>query len=225
MLLCITIDDTKRDLEHLNQIIEGMTSVKLVGSFQDPLVAIAYMKKHPIDLLFSDIEMNESNGIELLKQVEHLPMLVFVSSHPKYAIDSFQLEPLHYIVKPATGEDVYTAVERALNREKSGLQNNYITLKESFNSYYKIHFSKLQFIESDGDYLKIHTNNKIHRILGRMKVFHTKLPDNFIRCHRSFIVNINCVSSLNNNKLLINEREIPISKLYRLNTTTKLRDF
>ena len=96
----ILVDDNPNHLDSIKILIEENKDIQLIRTFTNPILALQFLKENKIDLIFSDIEMKEMSGLNLINSLEKLPLIVFVSSFPKYAIDSFQFEPLHFIEKP-----------------------------------------------------------------------------------------------------------------------------
>lgn len=215
MITAICIDNNPIDLSIIKTILSNNSQLTLKNSFSNPEEAILYLKSTKIDLLFTDIEMGELNGLEVLNKLENKPMVVFISAHPKYAAESFQFEPLNYIVKPVTEIDIITSIERGYNRLKGVSTKGYIIIKSSYSKFIKILQKDILFIESDKDYLKIVCIKDKYRTLYRIKDFKLQLPHNFVQVHRSYIVNLNSIDSVLNNTIEISDNQIPISRLYK----------
>ena len=215
MITAICIDDNPIDLEIVKTFLSSNSQLLLKSSFSNPEEAILYLKSNKIEVVFADIEMGKLNGLEFLNKLEHKPLIVFMSAHPKYAAESFQFEPLNYIVKPVTEIDVITSVERAYARLNGLSTKDFIMVKNSFSEYLKLTLKEILFIESDKDYLKIVSKNQRFRVLSTLKDFKLELPSYFVQAHRSFIVNINSIDSVVSDTIQIGSHQIPISRLYK----------
>lgn len=215
MITAICIDDNRVDLSIIRTFLSTNPNVGLKESFSDPREAVSYLKDNKVDIIFTDIEMDDLNGLEVLSQVEYNPMVVFISSHPKYAADSFQFEPLNYIVKPVSETDIITSIERAKSRLKGLSTKNFIIVKSSYNEFNKLYLKNILFIEAEGDYLKIVCTDKELKTYDRIKNFKLQLPKEFRQPHRSYIVNMNKIDSIIEDVIHISSHLIPISRLYK----------
>jgi len=212
----ILVDDNPHDLDYLRNLIENNKYIQLIRTFTNPILALQFLKENKIDLMFSDVEMREMSGLKLINSLSQPPLIVFVSSFPKYAIDSFQFEPLHYIVKPITELDLHIAIDRAQNRMKNKNKfEDYIIVKKGHSDFIKILYNNILFIEADNDYVQIYTEKETIRTHCTLKEIFTKLPKYFIKTHRSYIINKQYASTLSTSSLKILEYTIPISRAYQ----------
>ena len=212
----ILVDDNPNHLNQIKNLIEDNKDIQLIRTFTNPILALQFLKENKIDLMFSDIEMREMSGLKLINSLSQPPLVVFVSSFPKYAIDSFQFEPLHYIVKPITELDLHIAIDRAKNRIKNkNKSEDYIIVKQGHSDFIKILYNDILFIEADNDYVQIYTVKLKIRTHCTLKEIFTKLPKCFIKTHRSYIINKQYASTLSTTSLKILEYTIPISRAYQ----------
>lgn len=222
MIKAITLDDNQQDLNCLNELLQKMEGVHLQASFTNSINLLSYFEKNQVHLLFADIKMKGLNGLELLKKISCPPLLVFVTAYPEYALDSFQFDPLHYIVKPISEVEVRTAVERARIRLENLSLEGFVILKSGYGAYHKVLLKNIFFIESDGDYLKVQTNEGEIRVYERLKNFKKRLPPSFVQTHRSYIVNSEHVKSIVSNVVYLSDYRVPISRLYKKQVETAL---
>ena len=212
----ILVDDNPNHLDCIRILIEENKDIQLIRTFTNPILALQFLKKNKIDLIFSDIEMKEMSGLDLINSLEKPPLIVFVSSFPKYAIDSFQFEPFHFIEKPISELEVHIAIDRAKNRiQIKNKLEDYIIVKKGHSEFIKILYSDILFIEADNDYVQIITEKETIRTHCTLKEISKKLPKNFIKTHRSYIINKQYASTLSTSSLKILEYTIPISRAYQ----------
>ena len=212
----ITIDDSIPDLNRINSILKKMPDIKIVKSFNDLDSFNNNYEKIEHDIIFSDIEVNNKNSIDTMKHILKKPNVVFVSTYPKYAHKSFSVNPIHYIVKPASRCEILTAIDRFKNNMINQKNKESIFVKKLHSTIEKIYLDNIMFIEANKDSVKIKGfDNKEIETLSTIKKMNEKLPDNFIRVHRSFIINLDFITSFNSNYLKIEDYTIPISRAYR----------
>ncbi len=238
---CLVIEDNLLERDLLVMQLRKIDTVSLVKELSDGIEAIPYLKSHSIDIVYSDIDMPDLSGIELLKTLKHPPVFIFISAHPEHAAESFNLDVIDYIVKPvkldrllkATDKAIeYIAAKKALTTEqpvKSISGNNitevvrtidaqeYIFIKEK-NIHIKLNMADILYIESLGDFSKIiTTQQKTHLILVGLKNLEKQLPGNlFIRVHKQYIVNQLHIHGITLSDIILDNRQsIPLSPAYK----------
>src|SRR6185437_14220827 len=115
----VLIEDNKEDLQHLINELKEISYINVIGSFSNPVEAITFIKENKTDLIISDVEMPGINGIAAIKLLSEPPLVIFISSYPEYAVESFEIRPLHYLVKPFSKENLLKATHRALETSKT----------------------------------------------------------------------------------------------------------
>ncbi len=240
---CLIIDDEPLAIEVIENYINKIGGITIVGKCTNPLNAIALLGKHKIDLIFLDIEMPNISGIDFVKSVENLPQFIFTTAYPEYALDGFDLNAVDYLVKPIPFYRFLKAVARA--KEKFGIENkvapshlfsantgeinkeserDFVFVKAEYENQ-KINFNEIKYIQGLKDYLKIHltTTKKPVLILSNFKEILDKLPStNFIRVHRSYIVNVSHIKALQKTKIVIGDDRIPIGETYKKEVIERL---
>lgn len=222
VLKCIAIDDEPLALRLVSEYISRFPALQLVKTFDDAISGAEFLKAKPIDLLFIDINMPDITGIDLVRSLPVKPIVIFTTAYKNFAYEGFELEALDYILKPIDFKRFEKAVEKAIDyyRYKNKATNE--PTEESLYVYseyrmVKIELSTIEYIESMEDYIKIHlTNAKTVLTLMPLKKVLEKLPaDKFQRIHRSYIVPVNKIRSIQNRKVKLTDVELPVSESYQ----------
>lgn len=224
---CIIIDDEPLAVELLEDFVSKIAFLKLVASCSNGFDATEIIEKKEIDLIFIDIEMSNFSGIEVIKSLVNRPMFIFTTAYTHYAIEGFNLNAVDYLVKPIPFHRFLKSATRAHNlfklTQKKNIEPNlglptqqFIFVKSEYESI-KINLEDIKYIESLKDYLKIYTHQpKPILTLSSLKSFEEKLGDlNFVRVHKSYIVSINHIYSVQRNRIIIDEKWIPIGLTYK----------
>jgi len=226
---CIAIDDEPRALEVIERYCVKSGIVNLRASFREPLKAIEFLNRESTELVFLDINMPGINGIELLSTLAVKPMVIFTTAYSDYAVESYQLNAIDYLLKPITFERFLTAANKALNLH---LMKNNAQRKDDFGDYafvksgaqtYQVKISEILYLEKDGNYISIVLKDK--KILIRQNmvdIFEVIPAQNFVRVHKSFVVAIRHIAMVENHQLIINSDKIPIGSTYRDELKTRL---
>lgn len=216
---CMIVDDeemSRRNLERLCSKIEGL---EIVGICEDGMQAISKMEKQKVDLLFLDIEMPDLSGMEMVKSMRDLPQIIFTTSRTDFALEAFEYDVTDYLAKPVNLPRLIKAVNKAKARTKESVKaedNNEFYLR-SEGKLVKLHYEDITFIETMDDYLVFHLDSgDKHIIHSSLKKMDDKLKGRqFLKVHRSFIVNLKKISSIEDTHLLINAKVIPVSRAHR----------
>lgn len=227
MIRCLAIDDETLALDLLEDNIRQIPFLHLVKRCKNAYEAIAILQNEEIDLIFVDIQMPGLTGIQLLNSLQVKPMVIFITAYEKYAIESFNLDVMDYLLKPVPFERFLKAANKALEyynlKQKQTQQpnatNDFLFVNAEY-SLIKIIVNDITHIEGLKDYIKIHLNTSTKAVITRMnlKAIEEKLPANkFIRVHKSFIISIDKITSVRKNRIFIKETEIPLSDFYRDN--------
>lgn len=221
---CIIIDDDKLSRRVIEEFINKTDELKLVGSFKNAIDAINTISKDVnIQLIFLDIEMPEMNGIDFLNSMKVPLQVIIISSKEKYAIEAFDYDVTDYLLKPITYSRFYKAVTKALKRQGQIKQDaddkGEIFIKKG-SSLVRIKFDNILWVEALENYVILNTINDRMTIHFTMKAIEKKLPANkFTRIHRSFIVNVNKISVIQDNFVEIKSqnvtKNIPIGKSFK----------
>lgn len=222
-LKCIAIDDEPLALQLLKTYISRIPGLELVGLFEDAISGAEYIKKNKVDLMFLDVNMPDISGVDLARSLAERPMIIFTTAYKDFAFESYELQAVDYLLKPIDFSRFSTAVEKAIDfktyKEKSR-PNNADSNIFVYSEYkmVKISLTEIIYIESMGDYLKIHTESSDKPILTlmTMKKIIEKLPEEqFARIHRGFILALNRIKSIHNKKVSLETIELPIGESYQ----------
>jgi len=233
-LKCIAVDDEPLALDLIKRFINQTPFLKLSASYDNAIDALrALNSDEPIDLIFLDIQMNDLTGIELARILDggsdqRKPLMIFTTAFDQYALEGYKVEAVDYLLKPFNYEEFLKAATRALNRlntantpevKPSGSieKDAFIFLKVEYQLV-KVYLKDIQYIESSKDYVKVHLANEKHPVLTltSLKSMEEKLdPKQFMRIHRSYLVNIHFVKSVTRNALQIENTTLTISESYR----------
>jgi len=228
MIRCIAIDDENLALDLIEDDILKVPFLQLVKKCRSGIEALDVLRTEKIDLLFLDIQMPDITGIQFLRSLPHKPLVIFTTAYEKYALEGFELDVIDYLLKPYSFERFLKAVNKA-REYLTILENNRVQPADeeiSFSSQYmfvksdyklvKIEIAEIQYIESLKDYIKIVVAGKPVLTLSSMKAIEEKLvaPD-FIRVHRSFMVNIRKIQYIRRNLVMVGDKEIPIGDNYK----------
>ena len=219
-LNCLVVDDDSLSRNILEDLINDTTSLNLAASCQDPIQAFNFLKEQPVDLLFLDIEMPKMDGMEMLRNLNPLPQVVLVTSHTEYAVESYEYDVTDFIKKPITPARFLKAIDKVYKRLST--EETKITTKgdtifiKSDSRLVQINTNKIFWIEALGNYMRVITEDGKYTILSTMKDVASKLPsDEFVRVHRSFIVRVDKIKSIEDNYIIIDEKQINIGKAYK----------
>lgn len=219
MIHAIAIDDEPLALQVINHFCEKIDFIKLEKTFTKQNEAQKYINNYPVDLIFLDIQMPNKNGIDFYKILEKDIMVIFTTAFSEYAVEGFNLNATDYLLKPFSFERFETAVQKARNEYQFRHMTNaqtHLMIRADYKLY-RIEFEDIKYIEGLDDYIQIHLENK-PKIVARfsMKNIISKLPENlFIRVHRSFIVPIKKVRTIQNKNLFIDDVSIPIGDTFK----------
>ena len=226
---CIIVDDDLLFQTILNGFIEKTEFLDINGVFSNAIDAAAFLAGNQVDLVFLDVEMPGMSGLELLKTLENPPQIILISSQDQYAIQAFEFNVTDYLLKPI---DSYSRFIKAVLRTKSvidkkvSMANNtgrYVFIKAN-NQLVKIDLESIHFVQAYGDYIKLVTTEKTYTIYDNLKEINEKLPQiDFMQVHRSFIVRIDKIESLDASILRVNGQLIPVSRSFKKEVLSRIR--
>ena len=224
ILKCLVVDDEPLARECIANYIKEVDFLELVGTCNNPVELTAAMGKQEVDLVFLDIQMPIINGIDFLRMTSKLPAVIITTAYPSYALEGFQLDVLDYLVKPITFNRFLKAVTKARDYQLllgkpdtpgSQPEADYFFIKCDYK-YEKIYFNDILYIEAMQNYVTIHTPKGRHMTLLYLKNIEEKLDkESFVRVHKSYLVSISRIESIENNEIVVGSFRIPISRNYR----------
>ncbi|MFT3937016.1 MAG: LytTR family DNA-binding domain-containing protein [Chitinophagaceae bacterium] len=219
---CLIVDDNKIARATMKQLATQVKDITVAGECATAMEAYNLLKEKKVDVLFLDIEMPGMTGLELTKNLgANSPIIIFTTSKKDYAAEAFELNVADYILKPVTPARFLQAVDKAREicqsstEEMSMNEDEFIFIRDS-NIVRKLKLEDILFAEAMGDYVKLHTPQKFYAVHTTLKAVEERLPINtFLRVHRSYIVAISKIDTIQDGALIINGKPIPVADAYR----------
>ncbi len=228
---CLVIDDERLAREYLKNYISKIPELELLGDFNSPLKATELIKKGVVDLIFIDIQMPDITGVDFVRSLSNKPEVIFTTAYQEFALEGFNLSAIDYLLKPFSFERFFQAVNKVIDKfetnagtiEQPQLQEKaetsyaetYLTIRAD-RKFYKINFDDIIYIEGQKAYVTFHTIKKRITALASLKELGEALPKNqFIRTHKSYIVSIKQIQSLEGNLIEVYETKLPVGKMYK----------
>ena len=219
---CLIIDDEPLAINVIKNHIKEIDNLNVIDTFNSAIDALSFMKSNTVDLLFLDINMPLLDGLDFIKSLDKKPMIIITTAYSEYAIKTYELEVLDYLMKPISFPRFLKAVNRAFKELNSNLTSNigvakraHIFIKVDKKKMQKIYLDEILIIESLRDYLKIKTIANKYIIHSTLSSFTEKLPsNNFIRIHRSFTIAIDKIEAVQGNSVEIDGVKYVIGRSY-----------
>jgi two-component system, LytTR family, response regulator LytT len=225
IIKCLALDDEPLALEKMSNYIIKTPFLELVGLCRSGFEAIDYLSKQKVDLMFSDINMPDVNGLDFVRSLHQKPQIIFTTAFSEYAFEGFQVNALDYLLKPVGYNEFLKAANKARNYFETFLpvpvkQENdreYLFVKSDYKIV-RISFDDIIYIEGMREYVRIHLGNgKAIMPLISLRVLEEQLPsDKFMRVHRSYIVNLQKISTIDHSRIVFDGKiYIPVSDQYK----------
>lgn len=226
MIRTLTIDDEPLALQLVEGYIKKTPFLELVGSFDNPLSAMEFIEQESVDLLFLDIQMPDLTGTDFARLLTNGPKIIFTTAYEKYALESYKLDAVDYLLKPFEYEEFIEAAQKAkrlIELEHKAAANQlesnseFLFLKSDYKIR-RINFNDILYIEGLKDYVKVFLVGEHRPVLSlsSLKILEEKLPTNkFMRIHRSFIVNLDRIQTVERMRIIFGETYIPVSDQYK----------
>jgi DNA-binding LytR/AlgR family response regulator len=226
---CIIVDDEPLARELIASHLAHFDNFELVASFENALKAYTFLESNTIDLMFLDIEMPLLKGNDFLKKLKNPPKVIFTTAYREYALEGYELNVIDYLLKPITFDRFFVSIEKfkhlQIPKAPENLTNEDHIFVSSGSKNIKIVFDSILFIESLKDYITIHLENgKSHHLKQNISAFEKMLDSNFIRIHRSYIIQTKKLTAYSKNEVEINAIEIPIGSSYKETWLDYLKD-
>ncbi|MFC0344146.1 LytR/AlgR family response regulator transcription factor [Epilithonimonas hispanica] len=223
---CIIIDDEPLARAEMRSLIKEASTIEILGDFSNALTALDFLKTKDVDLIFLDIEMPLVTGLEFAEQLPKQSLIIFTTAYSQYALKSYELDAIDYLLKPIEKHRLEKAIQKAelynqllsqstIKNTIESNTNDFLFIK-SDRRFYKLNFDEIKFIEGLKDYVVIHTKTQKLITAMNLKTTHQKLPvQNFLRVSKSYVVNINFINSFDNHNIFVDESEIPLGAVFR----------
>ena len=239
MIRCLAIDDEPLALQQIVAYIGKVPFLELAAQCQSALEARQFLEQDTVDAIFCDINMPDLNGMDFIKSLTVPPLVVFTTAYSEYAVEGFRVNAVDYLLKPFGLQDFQRAANRLKERltpsplspqtsaitpqtsslipQTSSLKDDTIFLKTEYRIV-KVSISDIRYVEAMSEYLKVYLQGEAKPIvtLLSMKKMEERLPDNFMRIHRSYIVNLNMIQEVNKNRVIMDaDTYLPIGDMYK----------
>ncbi len=212
----IIIEDSETQRTIIAKLVKGHPNLNLIGDYRNGILALNSIRKNQVDLILLDIELPMVSGFEFLESLEKPPLIILISAKADYALRAFDYDITDYLQKPVERARFNIAIDRALTKK---INIASINDKEEFIDVTvnlqkkKVYLYSIKWIQAFGDYIKLVTSEGNFLVLSTMKAFLNKLPENqFVRIHKSFIVNVNKVDNWSANKVEVEGTKLPMSR-------------
>lgn len=224
-MTCIIVDDEPLARQGMEMNVEQLSSLHWLGSFSNALAANDFLRKEKVDLMFLDINMPELSGLDFLKSLREAPLVIFTTAYPQYALESYELDAVDYLVKPIRIERFLKAVNKAENHlallqnlstnEVEKIEDDFVYIRAD-KKFYKVYFKDVLYIEGLKDYVIIHTTTGKIVAAMNVKTIASQLPGAlFARVSKSFIVNTVHITSIDNELVYLQTTEIPLGQNFK----------
>lgn len=219
ILKCLVVDDESFAIEGIINHIKKLNFLEVVGTCSSAIEAREVLRQKEVDLMFLDINMPDLTGLEFLESLEQPPLTIFTTAYSEYALEGFRLNVIDYLLKPIGFQRFFQAAEKALatfqtriSASKDDSQSSEMYIRQG-DSFIKIMWEEIQFVESMQNYLKLHFKDKSFVIHQTMSSLEELLPkDSFFRIHKSYLVNVSHIDLVSGGRVFVQGKELPLSK-------------
>lgn len=221
----LIVDDEPLAQDVIKQYAQRLPDLRIVATCNEAICAHKALQENDVDLIFLDINMPKLSGISFLRNLKNPPLVIFTTAYSEYALEGFELNAIDYLKKPFSferfckayyrAEEQFILKENAKNNTSNSTESNFLFIRSNKKTF-KVNFDDIMFIEGLGDYIKIHTtDDKLVTNLSMKKII-SLLPDKqFYRIHKSFIISLENIESLEGNMVSIQGNKLPIGNSYR----------
>jgi DNA-binding LytR/AlgR family response regulator len=230
-LTCAIVDDEFLARQYLRDYVQRLSFLELVGDYNSPLMIMEELKQNTIDILFLDIQMPDITGLDFLKTINPQPYVILTTAYKEYAIEGYEHNVIDYLLKPISFDRFLKAINKVADKiqkeraaatninssfdSRTATEENYLTIRAD-RKWYKINYDDLYFIEGQKAYVTFHTRIKKITALFSLKELEETLPaERFIRIHKSFIVSVKNIETLEGNMIGICGKKLPVGSSYR----------
>lgn len=233
---CLVVDDEPISREILESFVNKVNFLELVAVCEDAFEALEILKQQAVDLLLSDIQMPEINGLEFVRSLPSPPVIIFITAYDQFAVNSFEIGVADYLLKPVSFDRFLRAINKARIQIDLQKQPSFHTNNESHDFFFikannkltKILFSSILYIQSMGDYVRIFNRDQTVVSYSSMRAIEEKIPlESFVRIHKSYLISIDAIKAVDGNTVeLVNGTSLPVAKRRKeaLFTALQLKD-
>ncbi len=211
---CLIIDDEPVARDVLRQYIKETPGLDLSGECKNAIEGLSFLKEHPVDLLFLDINMPKLSGLSFLKSLKDPPKVILTTAYSEYALEGYELNVVDYLLKPFSFERFLKAIHKAEGNRSAKASDKSMVIKAD-GRMYRVIESDILFVESMGDYLILHTTDQKLTFNHTLKAMLGDLSDAFIQVHKSYIVALDKIDYVEGNMIYISGNEVPVGKAFK----------
>ncbi len=227
---CIIIDDEPLAREELRSMLAEVDGPEVLETFSNAASAGNFLAKNQVDLVFLDIEMPKMTGLEFIAKIPKNTLVIFTTAYPQYALESYDLNAIDYLLKPFDNERLLKSIDKALHYKgllststENSLEKStseFLIIK-SDKKFYKINFADIKYIEGLKDYVVIHTTSQKIIASMNLKTIHQKIPlPEFMRVSKSYVINSDHILSFDSYSISFDDKEVPLGEIYKENFFT-----
>jgi len=215
-LNCLIVDDEPSSQSILKIFCEDVDFLNVIKICNNALEAMSILNsQNDIDLLFLDINMPKLSGLNFYKSLLNPPDVIFTTAYSEFALDGFEVNAIDYLLKPFSFERFLAAANKALNKKKSENNSDDTIIIKANKVLHQVHPDDILFVEAFGDYVKVHQENTVITTNSTFTNILKILPKQFVRCHKSFAINLKKMNSLAGNVITIGDKTVPIGQTYK----------
>ncbi len=220
MITCIAIDDEPKALEVIERYCRKTSLVDLRAAFREPVKAIEFLNREKVDLIFLDINMPDISGMQLVQTLSPRPMIIFTTAYSHYAVESYGLNALDYLLKPITFERFLAAINKAAGTPSSknvvSNEDGPTVFIKSGPQTYQVKIADILYLQKDGNYITVYLKDKKILIRENMTdIFEIVPEEQFVRVHKSYVVATRHITMIEVHQVIVNGEKIPIGSTYR----------
>ncbi|MEM1358823.1 MAG: LytTR family DNA-binding domain-containing protein [Bacteroidota bacterium] len=218
---CIIVDDEPLARECLENYVREIDFLETVGTASNPLELTAKLNQQAADLLFLDIQMPKMNGLDFIRQGQQIPPVILATAFPGYALEGFSLDVVDYLLKPITFNRFFQSVQKFLRRQQPANHRQPALSEDSFyvkceQRYERVKYNEILFVQAMHNYVSIHTTGGKYLTLLFLKNVEEQLQERrFARVHKSYLVALDKIDSIEAHEIVIGPHRIPLSRHYR----------
>ena len=209
---CLIVDDEPLASKIINEYLFKLDPENKIATVNDALEAQKILQTQPVDILYLDINMPLMTGLELRQSIDQAILTIFTTAYAEHAIEAFELAAFDYLLKPISFSRFQKSYNRAVQSIQIGtdVESAWHLIKEG-RRLYKVPYAEIHYLQAYGDYVKIHTDTKVYLMKTRLSALSEVFPKSFEKTHRSYVVNLESISYLEGNHVVIGKEQIPIS--------------
>jgi len=223
---CIIVDDEPLARQEMQALIKDVSDLEIAGQFANAAIAMDFLKENKVDVVFLDIEMPMVSGLEFAAHIPGQTLVIFTTAYPQYALKSYELDAIDYILKPVEKKRLEKAIAKAKlyhkllsdDTQKATFEGNtadFLIIKAE-RRFFRIFFADIRFIEGLKDYVVIHMEKQKVITAMNLKTIHNKIPQQqFLRVSKSYVVNLKLINSFDHHNIYLGDQEIPLGDVYK----------